>query len=455
MNVADEKKGVEIFCCYAREDQSLLLKLRTHLALLEREGFLNVWHDADISPGTEWEEEINKHLNTAHIILLLISPDFMTSEYCYSKEMKQAMKRHESGEARVIPLLLRPGIWQESPFAKLQVLPNNARAVTEWRNRDKAFSAIAQGIEQVAKEQLTKQSMAQSPSTTNTTGLPSMSVARTVRHDWGEAPDVPVFFGRTKELISLEQWLTSDRCRLVAIVGMKGIGKTRLSLKLGRGGIGKTDLSLKLARGIEAQFDYIIWRRLLNAPKVSELLTDLIKFLSNQQEVTLPDTVSGQISRLLHYLRQSRCLVILDNVEMLLDAGQYAPGYEEYGQLFEQIVEISHQSCLLLTSREKPPEIARLERKTGPVRSLELGGLNYLDGRKLFAEIGSFSGSKEDWKQLNYLYNGNPLALELAAHHIKEVFFGNISRVLERRETDFHRSSEFTRLALQSLIRLP
>ena len=169
--------------------------------------------------------------------------------------------------------------------------------------------------------------------------------------DWGGAPDVPVFFGRTKELHLLEQWIVHDRCRLVALVGMGGVGKTGLSVKLGRGGIGKTELSLKLARGIEEQFDYVIWRRLLNAPKVSELLIDLIKFLSNQQEVTLSDTVSEQISRLLHYLQKSRCLVILDNAEMLLQGGkqvgQYLPGYEEYGQLFEQIAEIPHQSCLL------------------------------------------------------------------------------------------------------------
>jgi hypothetical protein len=256
-----------------------------------------------------------------------------------------------------------------------------------------------------------------------------------VQCDWGEAPDVPLFFGRTKELSSLEQWLTSDRCRLVAIVGMKGIGKTKLSVKLGRGGIGKTDLSLKLARGIEEQFDYVIWRRLLNAPRVSELLTDLIKFLSDQQEVILPDVVNEQISRLLYYLRKSRCLVILDNVEMILQGGeqvgQYSPGYEDYGQLFEQIAETPHQSCLLLTSREKPPEIARRESRTGPVRSLELRGLSITDGKKIFAEIGSFSGSTEDWKQLNSLYNGNPLALELAAHHIKEVFFGSISEFLK------------------------
>lgn len=428
---------LEVFCCYARKDLPLLLKLRTHMTFLEREGPLNIWCDMNISPGTEWEEAISKHLNTSHIILLLISPDFMASEYCYSKEMKQAMGRHERGEVRIIPILLRPSIWQDAPFAKLQMLPNNARAVTEWRNRDQALLTIAQGVEQVAKDQLTKLSMTsfeQSQSTIDTTRLHLKNITGTVRSDWGEAPDVPLFFGRTKELISLEKWITEDRCRLVALVGMKGIGKTKLSLKLGRGGIGKTDLSIKLARGIQEQFDYVIWRRLLNAPKVSEILADLIKFLSEQQEVHMAGTVGEQISRLLYYLRRSRCLIILDNIEMILQGGkyvgQYSPGYEEYGQLFEQIAEVAHQSCLLLTSREKPPEIARFESQTGFVRSLEVRGLHYLDSKKIFGQIGTFSASKEEWKQLNWLYNGNPLALELAARHIKEVFFGNISEFL-------------------------
>jgi hypothetical protein len=385
----DERIGIgenlEIFCCYARKDLSLLLKLKTHLALLEREGSLNIWHDMDISPGTEWEEEINKHLNTAHIILLLISPDFMASDYCYSKEMKRAMERHECGEARVIPILLRPGIWQEAPFAKLQVLPSNAQAVTEWRNRDKALFAIAQGIEQVAKKQLTKlliSSSQQPQSTINATRLHPKSRAGIVRRDWGDAPDVPTFFGRTEELATLEQWLIRDRCRLVAIVGMAGIGKTRLSARLGKGGIGKTDLSLKLARGIQSQFEYIFWRSLLNAPKITEILIDLIKFLSNQQEVDISATVDGRLSQVLHYLHLHRCLVILDNVEGILlsgeQVGHYREGYEEYGQLFRRIAESSHKSCLLLTSREKPKEVARLEGKTSLVRSLELRGLDYL-----------------------------------------------------------------------------
>lgn len=254
------------------------------------------------------------------------------------------------------------------------------------------------------------------------------------RRDWGDAPDVPIFFGRSAELATLEQWILRERCRLVAIVGMRGIGKTQLSLKLGKGGIGKTDLSLKLARGIENEFAYIMWRSLLNAPPVTDILIDAIEFLSNQQETEIPPSLETQISRLLHYLKEHRCLLILDNAETILAsgsrAGEYRQGYEGYAQLFGQIAAVPHQSCLLLTSREKPHNLWRVAGKTHPVRFLELGGLDYLDGQKIFQEIGDFVGSDAEWQTLIELYNGNPLALELAAHHIQDIFGGHIGQFL-------------------------
>jgi nucleoside phosphorylase len=279
--------------------------------------------------------------------------------------------------------------------------------------------------------------------------------AGNLRHDWGEAPEVNIFFGRTKELEMLEQWILEDHCRLVAIVGMRGIGKTRLSVKLGKGGIGKTDLSLKLARGIQDQFEYVIWQRLLNAPKITDVLANLIKFLSDQQEIELPESVDDQISRLLFYLQEHCCLLIFDNAETLLEggklAGQYRDGYEKYGHLFRQIAEVSHQSCLLLTSREKPQDIALLEGKTRPVRSLELGGLDYENSKNIFATYGEFQGSEEDWQELTEFYNGNPLALELAAKHIQNVFSSDIAAFLKERKPIFSDLRElldwhFTRL---------
>lgn len=146
------ERKVEIFLCYARKDQAMLNELRTHLVPMVRLNLINIWQDVDISPGAAWEEEIDKHLSTAHIILLLISPDFMDSDYCYSKEMIKAMERHERGEAHVIPVLLRSVYWQGAAFGKLQVLPTDARPVTKWQDRDDAFFDIAEGVRKVAEE---------------------------------------------------------------------------------------------------------------------------------------------------------------------------------------------------------------------------------------------------------------------------------------------------------------
>lgn len=147
------QKHIEVFCCYAREDQELLQKLKNHLMPLKREGLITLWADTNITAGAEWEKEIRLHLNTSHIILLLISSDFMASDYCYSIEMTRAIERHKSGEAQVIPIILRSTDWQGAPFAKLQALPHNARPIisSEWNYPDEGFADVARGIRHVVK----------------------------------------------------------------------------------------------------------------------------------------------------------------------------------------------------------------------------------------------------------------------------------------------------------------
>jgi excisionase family DNA binding protein len=143
--------AVKIFICYAREDETLLNKLKMHLRPLQRQGLIEVWHDCDISAGAEWEQEISEQLNSAHIILLLISADFMDSNYCYGVEMQRAMERHERKEARVIPVILRPVYWHEAPFGRLQALPKDAKPVTSsnWHNWDDAFFDVVEGIRNI------------------------------------------------------------------------------------------------------------------------------------------------------------------------------------------------------------------------------------------------------------------------------------------------------------------
>src|SRR6266566_5580232 len=144
---------LSIFISYAHEDERLLQQLEAHLSLLRRQGWIADWHDRQILAGDEWARDIDQHLETASIILLLISPDFLASDYCYDIEMQRALERHDRGEARVIPVILRPVDWEGAPFAHLQCLPRDARAITEWDNRDAAFRDIARGI-RTAIEQL-------------------------------------------------------------------------------------------------------------------------------------------------------------------------------------------------------------------------------------------------------------------------------------------------------------
>ena len=147
---------MKVFYCYAREDKALRDELEKHLGNLKRQGRITGWHDRDINAGKEWEKEIDINLNTADIILLLISPDFIDSDYCYSIEMRRALERQYSGEARVIPIILRPVDWEEAPFSSLQVLPTDGKPVNSalWHNRDEAFFDIAKGIRKVVYELL-------------------------------------------------------------------------------------------------------------------------------------------------------------------------------------------------------------------------------------------------------------------------------------------------------------
>ena len=154
------EKPLGVFCCYARKDQQRLNELRTHLAPLRHQGLVTLWADTDIDAGTEWEKELGLHLNTAHIILLLISPDFIASDYCYNKEMKRALERHERSEARVIPIILRPCAWKKAPFGKLQAMPRDAKPITTWDNSDEAFNDVSERLRDVVEEILAEEEKA-------------------------------------------------------------------------------------------------------------------------------------------------------------------------------------------------------------------------------------------------------------------------------------------------------
>ncbi|MBV8887167.1 MAG: AAA family ATPase [Chroococcidiopsidaceae cyanobacterium CP_BM_RX_35] len=240
-----------------------------------------------------------------------------------------------------------------------------------------------------------------------------LSYLPTSRCDWGEAIDVSVFYGRETELTTLQQWVVQDRYQLILLLGM--------------GGIGKTALSVKLAQTVQAEFEYVIWRSLRNAPPLTLLLTDLVPFLSEQQDS------KAEIERFIHWLRLHRCLVILDNVETLCQegsrAGQYRQGYQAYGELFRAIGEVQHQSCVLLTSREKLAEVAVLEGDRA-VQTFLVTGSSTTAWALL--EKKGLLGSQVQKQQLAERYSYNPFALKIVASSIRDLLDGNIEEFLKQ-----------------------
>src|SRR5437879_803178 len=143
---------VKVYFCYTHEDEPLLKQIMAHLKPLQRQGLITTWHDRDIKAGVRWDQQISQQLDSAQIILLLVSSAFMASEYCYSVEMKRAMERYYLQEACVIPIILSPCDWRVASFNMLQALPKNAKPISEWDDREAAFNNIVDNIRKVVNE---------------------------------------------------------------------------------------------------------------------------------------------------------------------------------------------------------------------------------------------------------------------------------------------------------------
>jgi WD40 repeat protein/transcriptional regulator with XRE-family HTH domain len=250
--------------------------------------------------------------------------------------------------------------------------------------------------------------------------------AASSRVDWVGALDVSHFSGREVEVAELSQWILEERCRLVSLVGMGGIGKSMLASLLGS----------RLA----PQFEAVLWRSLRDAPSCEELVADCLTFFSETPPTSFPLLLEQRINQFVARLQASRCLLVLDNLETLLVSGDpegsYLPGYEGYGRLIGRLAESAHQSCVLLTSRERPREIEPLEGARSPVRSLRLVGLDEQAARVLLADKG-LGGTPAGWQRLVAGYAGNPLALKIVAQTVSDLFGGDLDRFLQEGELVF------------------
>lgn len=149
---ANAVQPVEVFLSYSHQDERMRTRLDTHLSLLKRQHFILSWHDRKITAGSEWKGQIDQHINSADVILLLVTADFLASDYCYDIEMKRALARHDAGEARVIPIILRPCDWTSADFGKLQALPRDGKPISSWTTQDHAFSEVARGLRRAIAE---------------------------------------------------------------------------------------------------------------------------------------------------------------------------------------------------------------------------------------------------------------------------------------------------------------
>jgi WD40 repeat protein/transcriptional regulator with XRE-family HTH domain len=239
------------------------------------------------------------------------------------------------------------------------------------------------------------------------------------RVDWGDALTTSVFYGREEELAELTQWVLQERCRVVSVLGM--------------GGIGKSALSVSIMHRLAGHFEVVIFRSLRDAPSCEVLLAECLQTLSPQSLSTMPATLEQSISLLLSHLRKVRVLLVLDNLESLLQEGdvrgRFRSGFEGYGQLLRRVAETIHQSCLLITSREKPAALRPLEGKHSPVRSSRLTGLDAAACKQLLVEK-EVVGTEPDQQRLIGLYGGNPLALKIVAETIVDLFGGEIGPFL-------------------------
>lgn len=281
---------VEVFCSYAHKDEDLWQALKSHLSSLQRQHVISLWYDRELLPGMDWAREIDERLNSARLILLLISAYFLDSDYCYGIEMRRAMERYGAGEAWVVPVLLRAVDWQDEPISRLQALPTNGRPITSWTNRDEAFTDVAKGLRKIITR-LSSPATAAPPLIT-----PPVWNVPFARN--------PFFSGREDLLTRLSAQLQGEQ--------RAAIGQTQAIS--GLGGIGKTQLATEYAYRYQQAYQFILWARADNVEALNASYAEIAVHLKLAEKDAQDQEVIVQAVK--NWLQRHRAwLLILDNAD--------------------------------------------------------------------------------------------------------------------------------------------
>ncbi len=373
-------KGVEVFYSYAHKDEKLRDELAKRLNSLQRQGLITQWYDRQIGAGTEWAHVIDTHLNTASVILLLVSPDFINSNYCYDIEMRRAMERHDANEARVIPIILRSSEWQNASFAKLQALPTEGKPITTWDNQDEAFFDVVRGIRKAIEEW-----------TTPTSSIPS-------EQPWNVPYQRNTFFtGQEAILSSLHEKLRADM--VAALTQPQAIS--------GLGGIGKTQIAIEYAYRHGNEYRAVFWAR---ADSHESLVQDYVA-LANLLHLPKKDAQDQNITvgAVIRWLdTHDQWLLILDNADDIA--------------LVHDVLPLESNGHILLTTRSqllgtiaRNVKVDQMGGEDGTLLLLKRAGLLTLNAT--LAQAAAVPDSTAAGELVQIL-GGLPLALDQAGAYI-------------------------------------
>ncbi len=386
--------AISVFISYAHKDEALLEQLHTHLSSLTRPGSIVTWYDRRIVAGSDWAGEIDAQIEQASIILLLVSADFLVSRYCYEIEMTRALERHDAGQARVLPIIVRPVDWKNMPFARLQALPTDARPITAWPDRDAAWTDVIAGIRRAIED------LSLLPASTAHKALPPVWNIPFVHNTF--------FLGRDELLERLHAQLQAGQTTAISQPPQTGQALAQSPHAIsGLGGIGKTQLAIEYAYRYHHDYEAVLWARaetredLIASYSVIATLLKLPEQHVGDQEITI-----AAVKRWLQ--THQKWLLILDNADDVTLLPPFLPP-------------IPGGHILLTTRAYDMRRLAtRLEVETLPI---EQGALLLLRRAALLPPDGTLEQASADERRLATTLTkelgGLPLALDQAGAYLE------------------------------------